>query len=100
MSHYKIQYAPEALQEIKNIIDYYNSLSAGLGNRFKQHFLVAIKALKNNPNYNTFRYDEVRLATIDKFPYAAHYTVAGRLVKIQAVLAFKQNPDTNWMIRF
>jgi hypothetical protein len=38
MSHYKIQYAPEALQDIKNIIDYYNSLSAGLGNRFKQHF--------------------------------------------------------------
>jgi len=68
------------MQEIKNIIDYYNSLSARLSKRFKQHFLAAIKALKNNPNYNTYRYDEVRFATIDKFPYAAQYTVVGRLV--------------------
>ncbi len=47
-----------------------------------------------------FLYDEVRLAVVDKFPYAAHYIVDGTLVKIQAVLAFKQNPDNNWITRF
>jgi plasmid stabilization system protein ParE len=100
MPQYKIKYVPEALEEIKHIVEHYNSLSAGLGNRFKQHLLAAVKALKNNPNYNSFRYDEVRFAVVDKFPYAAHYTVDGTLVKIQAVLAFKQNPDNNWITRF
>ena len=100
MPKFSIKYAPEALQEIKQIVEYYNRLSAGLGNRFNQQLLAAIKALKNNPHYNSFRYDEVRLAVVDKFPYAAHYTVDGMLVKIQAVLAFKQNPDNNWITRF
>ena len=100
MPQYKIKYAPEALQEIKHIVEYYNSISAGLGNHFKQNLLAAVKALKTNSNYNSFRYDEVRFAVVDKFPYAAHYTVEGMLVKIQAVLAFKQNPDNKWITRF
>ena len=70
MPKFSIKYAPEALQEIKQIVEYYNRLSAGLGNRFNQQLLAAIKALKNNPHYNSFRYDEVRLAVVDKFPYA------------------------------
>jgi hypothetical protein len=37
MPQYKIKYAPKVLQEIKHIVEYYNSLSAGLGNRFKQN---------------------------------------------------------------
>jgi len=54
MPQYKIKYAPEALGEIKHIVEYYSSLSAGLGNRFKQHLLAAVKAFKTNPNYTPF----------------------------------------------
>ncbi len=102
MPRFTVKYAPEALQEIQHAIDYYNKLSDGLGNRFKQNLLTAIKAAKLNPNYNSFRYDNVRFAVVKKFPYAAHYTIDkdNHIVKIQAVLAFSQNPDTNWRIRF
>lgn len=102
MPRITVKYAPEALQEIQHTIDYYNSVADGLGNRFKQNLLAAIKAAKLNPTYNSFRYDDVRFAVVKKFPYAAHYTIdqANHIVKKQAVLAFSQNPDTNWMIRF
>lgn len=101
-SKYTIQFAPESLDEIKRVVDYYNNLSYGLGTRFKQNFIDAVKKLKTNPAYSSIRYDEVRFAVIKKFPYAAHYTIdeKKKVVKIQALLGFKQNPDTNWMIRF
>ena len=101
-SKYKILYAPDVFDELKRIVDYYNNVSYGLGYRFKQGFLDAVEKLKNNPTYSSKRYDEVRFAVIKKFPYAAHYTVdeKNKTVKIQAVLGFKQNPDTNRRIRF
>jgi len=101
-SKYRIQFAPESLDEIKQVVDYYNAISYGLGKRFKQNFIDAAKKLKTNPFYSSIRYDEVRFALIKKFPYAAHYTIdeKNKAVKIQALLAFKQNPDTNWRIRF
>lgn len=102
MARFTVKYAPEALQEIQHAVDYYNKLSSGLGGSFKQNLLVAIKAAKLNPTYNSFRYDDVRFAVVKKFPYAAHYTIDhdNNIVKIQAVLAFSRNPDTNWRIRF
>jgi plasmid stabilization system protein ParE len=102
MASFLIQYAPEALEEIQHVINYYNSVSAKLGNRFKRNLLQEIKSLKYNPTYNSFRYDEVRFAVVKKFPYAAHYTIdhVNKIVKIQAVLSFSQDPDINWRIRF
>ncbi len=102
MPGFTVKYAPEALQEIQQAVDYYNKVSVGLGRRFKQNLLDTIKATKKNPAYNSFRFDEVRFAVVKKFPYAVHYTIDqdNRVVKIETVLAFSQNPDTNWRIRF
>ena len=101
MPKFSIKYAPEALEEIKQIVDYYNSLVEGLGLRFKK-ISICHKILKLNPAYNSFRYDEVRFAIGKKIPYAIHYTIdqTKNIIKIQAVLGFSQNPDINWMIRF
>jgi len=100
MPKFIIKYAPEALEEIQNNVSYYNHLLPGLGNRFKQNLLAAITLLKTNLIYNSFRYDKVRFTVVKKFPVAAHYTVDDNIIKIQAVLAFKQNNKTNWKIRF
>jgi len=102
MPGFTVKYAPEALQEIQQAVDYYNKVSVGLGSRFRQNLLDTIKTTKKNPAYNSFRYDEVRFAVVKKFPYAVHYTIDefNRIVKVQAVLAFSQNRDTSWRIRF
>jgi hypothetical protein len=101
MANFKIQYSPESLEEIEQAISYYKSISLKLGGLFKRNVLNEIKLLKLHPTYNSFRYDEVRFAVIKKFPYAFHYTTdnINRVVKIQALLSFSQNPDTNWKLR-
>ena len=88
---------PKSPDEIKQAVYYYNELSYGLGKRFKENFIDAVKKLKTNPAYASIRYDAVRFAVIKKFPYSVYYTIdeKKKIVKIQAVLAFKQNPDTN-----
>jgi hypothetical protein len=37
MASFIIQYAPEALEEIQHVINYCNSVSSKLGNRFKKN---------------------------------------------------------------
>ena len=74
----------------------------GLEAALDKILLIAIKAAKLNPTYNSIRYGDVRFAVVKKFPCAVHYTIDhdNHIVKIQAVLSFSQNPDTNWMSRF
>ncbi|MEP7376788.1 MAG: type II toxin-antitoxin system RelE/ParE family toxin [Chitinophagaceae bacterium] len=102
MPRFKVAYSPESLQEIKRIIHWYNEISPGLGDRFRKNLLTEIAALKQNPFTRSFRYNEVRFAVVKKFPYAAHYTIEekNRLIKIQAVLGFAQDAETNWKMRF
>ncbi len=102
MAGYKVRYAPEALEEIRDVVDYYNTKSKGLGIRFKNNLLAEVKAVKSRPLSRSIRYDEVRFAVLEKFPYAAHYTVEqpAKIIKIQAVLAFARDDKTNWETRF
>lgn len=102
MPLFKVAFSPESLQEIKRIVEWYNDINKDLGTRFKKNLLTEIAAIKQNPFTRSFRYDEVRFAVVKKFPYAAHYTIdeANRLIKIQAVLGFAQDSETNWRMRF
>ena len=47
MALYKIKYTPESLQEIKEIVHYYEDVSTGLGKTFNANFLIAIKKGKS-----------------------------------------------------
>ena len=102
MPSYKLFYSNEALQEIRLIVQWYNEISPGLGDRFKKNLLAEIAKIKKAPQTRSFRYNEVRLAVVRLFPYAAHYTIDENnlLIKIQAVLGFSQDSETNWKIRF
>jgi toxin ParE1/3/4 len=101
MRRFKVVYAPEAVQEIINIVEFYNSKQKGLGDRFKRNLLAEIALIKQNPFTRSFRYDDVRFAVIRHFPFAAHYTVdeSSALIKIQAVLGFAQDSEANWKVR-
>lgn len=102
MPRFKVAYSPESLQEIKRIVEWYNEASPGLGERFKKNLLNEIATIKKSPFTRSFRYDEVRFAVVKKFPYAAHYTIEenNKLIKIQAVLSFTQDSNTNWKMNF
>jgi len=90
---YQLLFTPEAIGHIKHISEWYNNQKKGLGARFKSNLKNVLADVKKNPFYHSFRYDDVRFAIPDKFPYAAHYTIKENIIIVHAVFAFKENPD-------
>jgi plasmid stabilization system protein ParE len=101
VKNYALVFTPESLQEIKEVALWYNQQQTGLGSRFKASLRKELDKIKQNPFTRSLRYDDVRFAVLDSFPYAAHYTIdeSTRAITIHAVLAFKQNPETHWKKR-
>jgi plasmid stabilization system protein ParE len=99
---YSLAFSPEALSEIENIINYYKEINPAVAERFRNELFKIMSMLKKRPHSRGFRYADVRFAVIRKFPYAAHYTVDEdyQMVKIQAVLGFKQDNKKYWKKRF
>lgn len=75
MKKYTLVFTPEAIQEIRHAADWYNEQQKGLGKRFKTQLKKELDKLKQNPLSRSVRYDDVRFAVTEVFPYAAHYTI-------------------------
>lgn len=99
MPKYKLAFATEALEDVKEAASYYDSQLKGLGKRFKEHVKVQLLLLKENPHTHSVRYSDVRLAVIDKFPYSIHYTIEADIVNIHSVLCDYRNPAEYWVKR-
>ena len=72
-----------------------------MGKRFKTLLRKELNKVKQNPFSRSVRYDDVRFTVVDIFPYTAHFTIdeANNTIIVQAVLAFKQDPDAYWIKR-
>jgi hypothetical protein len=58
--------------DIKDAVDYYNWKQAGLGDRFFENMMSKIDHININPNTHSIRYENVRLAKINHFPFTIH----------------------------
>lgn len=70
MRQYKIVVAPKALRDIQRAAEYYNEQQAGLGKRFVNDVKSALDAVSIAPFSRAVRYDDIRFAVLNKFPYA------------------------------
>ncbi len=67
---YKLIILPLAKQDIKEAADWYNSRQKGLGKRFTTQVRKNIKIVRENPFFAAaIRYDEVRTAVLEVFPF-------------------------------
>ena len=89
---------PEAMIDIQDGMDYYNSKQSGLGNKFHEFVSDAIDALRTNPFYQ-IRYNEVRCLPLKKFPFMLHFHLNESVneVNILAVINTDSNPETRWL---
>lgn len=92
--NYKVNFLPEALLDIKEIIDWYNRAERGLGKKFYQSLKSKIKTISTNPLHFQVSFKESRSASIDKFPYQIHFKVEelARVVIIYAITHMSRNP--------
>jgi plasmid stabilization system protein ParE len=92
---YKVIILPIAKQDIKEAATWYNKKQKGLGKRFTLQIRQKISLIKQEPFIAATRYNEVKTAVLDVFPYMVHYTIdeSKKLIIISAVLHTSRNPD-------
>ncbi len=98
MKSWKIVYTSEAKSHIEEAVEYYNSKSKGLGQRFYVQIKLADSKLKLNPYYQV-RYNTIRCLPLDIFPYMLHVDLdeENNIVKVYAVICTLMNPDKKWI---
>lgn len=62
MKKYKVIFSPHALTDLEDAVYYYNEQQKGLGKRFAGQVQLALKSIKTNPHFASFRYEDVRCA--------------------------------------
>jgi plasmid stabilization system protein ParE len=91
---FRITTTTTARKDIQQAIDWENTRSAGLGERFVGYLEEKINMLSITPLIGSVRYANVRCTSTAVFQYLIHYTVDLELrqVTIIRVLHMKQRP--------
>ena len=97
---YKSILLPLAKEDIRKATHWYNEKQKGLGKRFVDEVREMVHFVKQNPKACNVRYDSVRTAVLNAFPFMLHYIVdeSNKTVVISAVLHTSRNPDV-WKTR-
>jgi hypothetical protein len=94
---FQVVFTKSATTQIQAAVDYYNDIQAGLGKRFKQELKHQLGLVRKHPFTRAIRYDDIRFAVLDKFPFAAHYNIEDNRIIVHAVHSMFQDPDTTWI---
>jgi len=92
---YVIRVRPEAVSDIDEQAEYYESKDAGLGRRFAQSVMMTIDRITPMPLKLRARHRDVRIALVGRFPFGVAYFVEGDDIIVLAVLDLRRNPVRN-----
>lgn len=97
---YKSIILPLAKEDIREAAKWYNKKSQGLGKRFTAEVRGKVRFIKQNPTASNIRYDDVRTAVLNIFPYMVHYIIdeANKTVVVSAVFHTSRDPEL-WKTR-
>jgi plasmid stabilization system protein ParE len=92
---YKIKIDEDALNDLREIVIWYNDQLENLGLRFHKQIKSQINSLKTQPHICTIRYKDVRCMLVKKFPFMIHYTINEKsyLIEIFAIFHNSRNPQ-------
>ena len=90
---YKYFIIPPAREEFRLARQWYQQLKVkGLGNRFALSVKDAIERIQSNPHAFAVRYENIRIAHTESFPYALHFYIDSNRIIITAIIFQGRNP--------
>ena len=98
MATHKLRFDPQFARGLGTALAYYEDQSKKAAAKFKSATRKQLTLIKKNPHSRSVRYDDVRFACIEKFPYSIHYSIdaENNFVLVHRILCDYQDPDTNW----
>jgi plasmid stabilization system protein ParE len=92
---YKSIILPLAKVDIQEAAKWYNKRQEGLGKRFTAEIREKVHFMRQNPKASIVRYDGVRTAVLNVFPFMVHYIVdeKNKAIIVSAVLHTSRNPQ-------
>lgn len=84
-----------AKQDIREAAIWYNKQSPGLGKRFITEIREKVNFIRHNPLASNVRYDGVRTAVLNVFPFMIHFTIdeKNKTVIVTAVFHTSRDPQ-------
>ena len=97
---YNSNISPLANQDIREAAIWYNKQQPGLGKRFTTEVRKKIHLIRQNPTIYNIRYDNVRTAVLNIFPYMIHYAIdeENKAIFVIGIFHTSQSPE-NWNLR-
>jgi plasmid stabilization system protein ParE len=84
---------PEAAEEFRAAVEYYEDREAGLGNDFSLEVFAAIRNVLAHPSAWPIIEDDVRRCLVNRFPFAVLYSLEETGDFILAVMHGRRRPD-------
>ena len=102
MSSFQTKVHPHFVVDLEEAINYYRGQSKVACAKFRSEIKRQLNQIKANPYTRSVRYDDIRFARIEKFPYTIHYSIDifGNTVLVHSLICDHQDPDSNWHKRF
>ena len=97
---YKSVILPLAKEDIREAAKWYNGQQKGLGKRFTAEVREKVHFIRQNPKATNVRYNSVRTAVLNVFPFMIHFTIEekNKTIVISAVLHTSRDPEI-WKTR-
>jgi len=89
---YAVEFDPGAEQDLADAFLWYEAQSEGLGTEFLRQATLQKDRLARNPLIHAIEYADVRRAFLGRFPYAFHFQIEDRTVRVLACVHFRQSP--------
>lgn len=91
---YKSVILPLAKEDILEAAKWYNKQQNGLGKKFTAEVRKKVNFIRQNPKASVVRYDDVRTAVLNIFPFMIHYIIdeANKTIVIISVFHTSREP--------
>ncbi len=89
-----VEYHPAIEHELREIIEYYNLCSQGLGLEFLNEFERQILKIASLPTQWRIAEDDIRRALMKRFPYVIYFRVLKNdILRVTVVKHQRRHPD-------
>ena len=92
---YKSVLLPLAKVDISDAAEWYNWKQKGLGKQFTNELRTKVSFLRENPKACAVRYDDVRCAVLNNFPFMIHYILNQENKTIIIIAVFHTSLSSN-----